>query len=468
MTLSTQTIKYSLLGKISLIFCIALVARIMILPLVWTNPNVGMSKDGKGYDNLANNILNGNGYSRNEQPPFEPDMMRTPTYPFFLSMVYRVAGAKNYIAVYCFQIILGALACVLTYLIGKLLFAERVALIAAILLSFDLLAISFAYQIMTETLFLLLWLLSCYFLFRFFVVCKESNFDAAYAGLFLGLATLCRPVSYYFPVFVLGLIIIWKIRSVKSTQSCVKGFCFFVAAFLLAVGPWIWRNYQTFQETSLSDIGGEVLLLNHAASVEVFLTGDSHNEVKKRYREKLIHVDYASKNEKIKACHDFALEVIKSHPFVYIKSQLYGCFKMLFINHQAHFFGRVLDRPWNPPGILAKQGGILTKLHNLYDSNHWVTIFVFFSESIFTVLIGCSIFIALFLLYKERSINTLLLLLALFCYFVPISSGGVGTSNRVILPLRPFILMATSYCIFLLWRRIFTQGNKQSTTRNAV
>ena len=439
-----------------------------MLPLVKTNPEFGLLHDGKGYDNLANNILNGNGYSRKIRPPFEADMKRTPMYPFFLSIIYRFAGAKNYNAVYYCQIILGALACVVTYLVGRLLFKEDIAFIAALLLSIDLMAITYTFTIMTETIFLFLWLLSCYFLIKFLLAKKETISNPAAAGFFLGIATLCRPVTYYFPVMVFGLTIIWWIRKIRSTQSCIKGFCFFVTTFLLVVFPWIWRNYQTFQKPSLTDISTEVFLLNHAASVEVFLTGDSHDEVKNRYRAKLLNQEYPSKKEELEACRKYALEVIQSHPLVYVKSQLYGCFKMLFIGHHAYFFSNFLDRRWIAPGISTKEGGVLEKLQKFYNSNHWAPVLIFFMESIYTLITGLLVFIALFLLYKERNISTLLLLFTLFFYFVPISSGGVGTSNRVILPLKPYILMAATYCMLFLWRRYLGSKNEIASLKEAV
>ena len=48
--------------------------------------------DAVGYDTLARNIMNGQGFSLQAGPPFEPTLYRTPVYPYFLVGLYSVFG----------------------------------------------------------------------------------------------------------------------------------------------------------------------------------------------------------------------------------------------------------------------------------------------------------------------------------------------------------------------------------------
>ena len=85
-----------------------------------------VESDAYEYDTIGWNLARGNGFSMDARAPFNPTMYREPTYPFFLSAVYKIFG-HNYKAVYFFQIILFSLTCILVYFLARDIFGEKIA-----------------------------------------------------------------------------------------------------------------------------------------------------------------------------------------------------------------------------------------------------------------------------------------------------------------------------------------------------
>jgi 4-amino-4-deoxy-L-arabinose transferase-like glycosyltransferase len=74
--------------------------------------------DGVLYAQLARNILEQHVYSIDDQPPYEPTLIRLPGYPLFLAGVYAIFGHGNNAAVHTVQAIIDTGTCVLIALIA--------------------------------------------------------------------------------------------------------------------------------------------------------------------------------------------------------------------------------------------------------------------------------------------------------------------------------------------------------------
>jgi len=74
--------------------------------------------DGVLYAQLARNILEHHVYSVDDQPPFEPTLIRLPGYPLFLAGVYAVFGPGNNNAVRIVQGVIDTFSCILIALIA--------------------------------------------------------------------------------------------------------------------------------------------------------------------------------------------------------------------------------------------------------------------------------------------------------------------------------------------------------------
>ncbi len=148
--------KRILTGKLLFVLAAALLLRLALLPLFWDQPlNI---VDEQHYNRLALAILERGEFAHF---PGKPTAIRPPLYPAFLAGVYKVFGAENYNAVRVIQIFISLLSGILVYSLAKKIFArEDVALLAGGIFLFYPSLVFFNYLILTETLFIFLFLLS--------------------------------------------------------------------------------------------------------------------------------------------------------------------------------------------------------------------------------------------------------------------------------------------------------------------
>ncbi|MDD4271835.1 MAG: glycosyltransferase family 39 protein [Patescibacteria group bacterium] len=201
--------------------------------------------DARAYDNIAQNLANGNGYRENLDTDLVHDFAIArvgPLYEYFLAGVYKIFG-HSYGAVWTIQAVLHALTAWLIYLASILIFAasqqrRAIGLMAAAIIGFypDLIEISA--MLMTETLYLFFICLFFYLFFRFFY--EPKNWLLVFLfGLVSGLAVLARP-----PVlFLLPVAYFLFFRKKLLSQAII-----FSIVLFLVFTPWTVRNYLTYGE----------------------------------------------------------------------------------------------------------------------------------------------------------------------------------------------------------------------------
>jgi 4-amino-4-deoxy-L-arabinose transferase-like glycosyltransferase len=189
--------------------------------------------------------------------PRAADTIRTPGYPSLLAAVQYAGGTLRDVIV--FQHLLVIFGSLVLYLIGTRLYSETAGAVSALLFALHPAVVDSANQIMTETVCaiaigasLILLCTSCE---------RLSVTIAGLSGLLFGIATMTRPVCQYLPIVLLVWIIAdkrrWRLAAVFALASSV----------LPAV--WAFRNYQETNVATVSSIGGEDLLLFHAAGTLV-------------------------------------------------------------------------------------------------------------------------------------------------------------------------------------------------------
>lgn len=199
--------------------------------------------DARGYDLLAWNMLNGNGFSQMSAPPYKPDIIRTPGYPFFLAMVYLIFG-HSYFMVRLIQAIIDVGTCFLAYLISRHLFSDKdKETVSNLVLFLSLIAPPLAFLVSalyTETLSAFLITLSTYFAIR----AHESGRLRFYllSALAIGYAILVRPVFLFIPL-ISALILMSKnsFHKMRLTLS-------YLAIAGLMIVPWTTRNFIVFHK----------------------------------------------------------------------------------------------------------------------------------------------------------------------------------------------------------------------------
>jgi|SRR3989344_1796659 len=171
--------------------------------------------DAAAYDKIGWNLTRGFGYIEDEANALSPEKdwginRLGPGYEFFLAFLYGIFG-HHYWVVYIFHALLRGASVLIVYRVAALLFPSMpsVWFWAAVLFGFspDLIVVNG--MLLTETLFLFLFLCSFYFILRTFS--NGGLKDAGVAGLFFALAILTRPTALLVLVAT-ALIFLWKQR----------------------------------------------------------------------------------------------------------------------------------------------------------------------------------------------------------------------------------------------------------------
>ena len=167
--------------------------------------------DQVSYDALAHSLLDGRGYSFEENTyPFTKANVPTAhwsfLYPLYLAGMYALTGDHPLAARLVQALAGGALMCFLIYRIGRLVVNEETGLVAAAISAFYGYFVYYSAALMTETFFIALILLSLYLSLEL----KEKPRLALWGwlGLSLGLSTLLRQsvlLFYSIPICLVDL-----------------------------------------------------------------------------------------------------------------------------------------------------------------------------------------------------------------------------------------------------------------------
>lgn len=212
--------------------------------------------DEQHYFELASSLFAGWGFAWG---PDQPTSIRPPLYPGFLALVWMVIGEKSLAAIRGLQILISLVNVVLLYELGRRIFSQRVALVAATIFCFYPSLVAFNYLILTEVLFtcLLTAFLLCYVNF----IQSGRGRLAFGAGLTLGLAALTRSIVWPFPLVLCPLAFL-TLSGSKTTRLKLSAILFF--GYLMVITPWAIRN-TTLQgvPTIVNSMGGITLLMGN-------------------------------------------------------------------------------------------------------------------------------------------------------------------------------------------------------------
>lgn len=177
--------------------------------------------------------------------PDVPTVFIPPLFPLFIAGVMKLFGTGD-AGIQAVRIALAfvntATVC-LVIVLGKQLRQPAAGWIAASILAVFPSYLVMTGLILTETLFTFLLVLTLVALFH--AIERKSYKVFAAAGFLLGLATLTRPTVALLPV-LLG-VYLWGRRDYRFRKA-LQAALVFGAAFVIALSPWILRNYIHFHK----------------------------------------------------------------------------------------------------------------------------------------------------------------------------------------------------------------------------
>lgn len=228
------------------IFVLAMVVRLVFVHFfsrapvndLWWNDQVGW------------NLATWHGYSASLGPPYVPGIFRSPGYPLFLALIYKIVG-HYWHAVFVVQALVDSFTALLVWRIAYRLLGLRVGIFAGVLYGVYPYPAMFCGILEQDILLTFTVTLTLYFVVRAQEE-PERRLFWLLAGLALGAAALVKPFLVLYcavpVVAALRCVIPWKRRLTNLAMVAVLS----AAVFL----PWLVRNYEVFHIFPLPAAGG--------------------------------------------------------------------------------------------------------------------------------------------------------------------------------------------------------------------
>jgi 4-amino-4-deoxy-L-arabinose transferase-like glycosyltransferase len=415
---------YNYIRKRGLILIIILGLIIRLL-FFWGEDNTTVDSDSIEYDQPARNLITDLSFQ-------SFGTVRTPGYPVFLAVIYSITS-YNTKAVFLVQIVLNIITLILIYKIADLFFSEKIALLSAFLFAIDVHQASYCVTLMTDTLFVTLFIASVYYLCK--VIKEFSLWGICASSFFLGLATLVRPISFLFPsVAVFSLLVVCGFKlKVRLVYSLL-----FVLVFIAVLSPWLIRNYVMYDEAKLTSLSGVNLLFYNVAFTEVYKTGEKVEKIRDQFYDLSIAkgADLSDtlsfKNSIIYT--NIAKQYIKDNFGLYCKKNLLGIINM-FVNLDSRFLGSFFHAGTNSIDFFSSKN-ILSLIKVYFQTKSLVEIIIaFFLVPFLLINYLFSLYGSILLMRKYDKLVFLFLLIIIYFSFI---TGVVGVA-RYKLPIMPFI-----------------------------
>ncbi len=420
------------------LFLLSFIVRIIFFIFLIKDNPVVWSFDSRVYKEVAEQIVSGNGITNNDG---SPHFYRVPGYSIFLAITSFGRDFTNSLFI---QIFLSSFIPLLIFCLSRTLFPTKkllsffVSIFSSIYLGFVL----FSGLALTETIFLILFLL---FLIFFY---KEKLFIS---GVFLGFASMFRPVGAYI-IFVSILIIFFLYKNkFHKTVSIFFG-------YLLVVFPWLLRNFIFTGVLFFTTLPGIHFLKHSAARIYMEINNTSYmtalNKVSDEWNDS-IKIEELKLNKKlnpVQVCNlaeKISVKYFLKDFFVTSKHVFKNMFKTCFSLYSSEIL--FLDSGGKLPdysGIRGIKSNI--KRYLFPEVNNKFLIPIIYLEILFFLflLIGFVGFI-FNSFYIKQNFYVLLKVFPFICLFVFITlSCGFA---RLRLPIEPFLILLS----IEFWLKVF-------------
>lgn len=414
----------------------ALVLRVGAFLAVAPHPERLLHRDSPGYIRIASNLLAGNGYSQENEPPYPPDAFRTPVYPLFLSAIFHLWG-QDLRVVATIQVLFSVLTIGLVYRLGLSLLSRQAAIAGGWLLTLSLGSVVYSLYILTETLFTLLVVISLLCL-SLFAERQRKGWLAA-SGAACGLAILCRPVGVVLPLVWVSYLV-WRQRS--HMRAMLLSLAITGISTSLVVIPWILRNYQQFGVFTISTVSDYNLYAYNAVALEADLRGLSQEETRQSWntvwRDHQSNFPDESLAGSLRFLRERSRQLILSHPlryaYIHMKHDLNALLPSL--SELLELLG--ITRGDEGTLSVLNQEGLVAAIRHYFGERIWL-LWVF---APLVLMLGCVYFGALVggvRLVRQRDWAALLLLVLPVFFLLAIP--GPASHPRFRVPAMPMICM---------------------------
>ena len=380
---------------------------------------------------------------------------RVPGYPLFIASIYTLFGEEPW-NVISIQILLDGISCVVIALMAKSLFSKGFW-IAGILSAINLNMVILSVSLLTDTLFLFLFILFLFSLLQYLQNARTRWLILLV--LFISLATLVRPSSYYLlPILLIGLVSwrLWHRDAMLKIGTLIVLYFVIVGVLLGGIHQ---RNYQQYGSTALVSQTGTHLLGWIVPATYQYSGQGSYQEGRQLARERLVSALQRDQLEELPTNpfenSSYRANVGKDILFEFgflniLRAWVTGSAINLFAPSVA--FSPALRSMEHLSFYETKGNGIVEKLFNyIKNSSDFLYLFILAIGTIISVIFIMLALIGVFkmiLILPPIKVATILILLG---YFLIVTGPIVGVKYR--LPIEPLLIMFVSYAI-LNWKKI--------------
>ena len=216
------------------VFLIALIIRGILFLNVISHPKVIFQPDSKMYVSLAQNLLEYGSFYCQDRGGYH-DVDRMPGYPLFLAAILWFFNG-NFLAVVVIQVFIDSLSCVLVQVLGESIW-KGVGFLGGILAAFNMNMITYSHFILSDSLFLFIFLSLLILMLRYMGEAKW--YLGIVLGLGFGIAELIRTVLVYIPILLLLFLFIYffKVKHLSLFASVSRPVIIGISFFLILT-PW--------------------------------------------------------------------------------------------------------------------------------------------------------------------------------------------------------------------------------------
>jgi hypothetical protein len=210
--------------------------------------------DQDGYRRLGQVLAATGKFTRfPDATPFVPEVIRTPAYPMFVAIIYKLFGVGQ-VAVALAQTALFVGICLLVFAMARRLTSERTAWRAALFTALFPAIPYFVPLVMTEVWTTLWFTVTMWLAVRTLDDRRASTF--VMLGLAAGITALSRPAFVLFPfaLAAVGIVVLPFAR--RARRPSPINWTTMLAAFAVTMLPWFTYNYLTLGSFTLSPAGG--------------------------------------------------------------------------------------------------------------------------------------------------------------------------------------------------------------------
>jgi 4-amino-4-deoxy-L-arabinose transferase-like glycosyltransferase len=184
---------------------------------------------------------------------YVPEVLRTPGYPAFVAIMYKLFGVSQ-LAVVIPQALLCGLLTIVVYRLALFVGSERLASYAALAVALYSPIPYFAALVLTELWTTFVLTVGMWLVLR--AARRDHWSDYLGAGVVLGLTALCRPAFVLLPVCIAMVGASVSIFESHSGAQRATGWLVLLAAAALTCLPWFGYNYYYFHRLTISPAGG--------------------------------------------------------------------------------------------------------------------------------------------------------------------------------------------------------------------